>query len=94
MTMSLIYAPNVGRWGLEVYVQRAVQLVIVGALFWAVLFLGGKVAGPDPARLGAIGQAARDAVVGVADTARAVIAGPEPSPTPTPAPSASNTKGP
>lgn len=67
------------------YVARAVQLLLVGVLFWAVLYLGGKVAGPDRERLAVIGQAAHDVVVGVAQTAKEVVSGPQMAPVdPTP----------
>ena len=54
------------------YVWRAVQLVVVGIMFWAVLYLGGKVAGPDQGRLERIGQAVHDLVIGVTETAEEV----------------------
>ena len=57
------------------YVARAIQLMIVGALFWAVLYLGGKVPGPDQERLGRIGQAVHDAVVGASQTAGEAVDG-------------------
>ena len=62
------------------YVARAVQLLLVGALFWAILYLGGKVAGPDRERLAVIGQAAHDVVVGLVQTAKEVASGPPPAP--------------
>ena len=59
------------------YVSRAFQLLVVGALFWAVLYLSGKVSGPDRGRLAVLGQAAHDVVVGVVQTGREVISGPQ-----------------
>ena len=51
------------------YVFRAVQLLIVCAMFYAVLFVAGKVPAPDMGRVQTVTQGFKDATTGTAATA-------------------------
>lgn len=51
------------------YVSRALPLPIVCALFYAVLYVAGKVPAPNMNRLNEVGQATRSVTTGAAHTA-------------------------